>query len=382
MTPFSCLAPRRTVFGRGCRKDAVSHIKEFGRHVLLVRSGSVSWADTLERDLTRSGLSVEVIASGGEPTLDQIEKARADLASRAVDCVVAIGGGATLDFGKALAAVLPAKGELRKHLEVAGDGIPLESDPLPYIAMPTTSGTGAEATKNAVIAVLSDGVKVSLRDERMIPDLALIDPALTDDLPKHVTLATGLDAVTQLIESYLCIRANPITDALCRDGIPAGLAALSRLMDGEDPGARDIMARASYLSGIALANSGLGIVHGLAAVIGARGGAHGAICGRLLPAALDVNAERARAAELPAERFAEVDGWLLQALPEGGTTATVRLRAFMNRHGLPSLADLNCPDADFDEIATQGLAASSTKGNPVRLSHTDVFEILSRTSAP
>ena len=252
----------------------------------------------------------------------------------------------------------------------SGGARPALADPLPCVAVPTTAGTGAEATSNAVIGVPGRGLKISLRDPRMVPDLAVVDPALCDGLPRALTLATGLDALTQLIESYLSCRATPLTDALCRGMIGPAAAALRALMRAEDPAARDTLSKASYLSGLALANSGLGVVHGLAAVIGSRGGAHGAICGRLLPAALQVNREVLTRNGAQTARFDEVEGWLAAGLGGG-------LRGFIDANGLADLDALHCPPALWDVTARAALTASSTQANPVQLSVPEIRRILS-----
>jgi alcohol dehydrogenase class IV len=336
----------------------------------------VAWVDDVQAALAAQNIMVQVVFSCGEPTVDDLRAGLADLRAFNPDCILAIGGGATLDLGKALAAVIRSDDDPLAHLEIVGQGRPIGPDPLPFIAVPTTSGTGAEATKNAVLTVPDRALKVSLRDDRMLPDLAIIDPALTDHSPKALTLASGLDAITQLIESYLSIRANPVTDALCCGVLPDAIAALVRLMQAENAPARDTLAKASYLSGIALANVGLGVVHGLAAIIGGRGGAHGAICGRILPAALDVNARVTRDAERDDARFRQVDMWLANALGATPATATQALRRFMDTHDLPPLAALGVGPDDSHDFARQAQVASSTKSNPVVLGVDDIKTIL------
>lgn len=378
MQPFGFVSPRRTLFGRNCRHEAAAFIARLGARVVLVRSRSVPWALELAHELEAMGLAVTEVLAQGEPTIDELRAHLEVGRDSRSDSVVAVGGGSSIDLGKALAGLLPGDSDPLDHLEIVGAGQPIIRDPLPLVAIPTTSGTGAEATKNAVIAVAEHGLKVSLRDARMIPDMAIVDPALTDGAPKAITLATGLDAITQLIESYLSIRATPVTDSLCRDGIPMGITALRKLMQDDDPGARDAMALASHLSGLALANSGLGVVHGLAAVIGARGGAHGAICGRLLPTALEINEAVVRQTGRPTERFDQVRAWLADGLGVEAGTASQALRAFVNAHDLPTLDQLGCKTPDYEAIANAALSASSTKANPVQLSCTDVVAILER----
>jgi alcohol dehydrogenase class IV len=294
-----------------------------------------------------------------------LEAALAEARVFAPDVVTGLGGGAVLDLAKALAGLIPATGQVLDHLEGAGQGLPLIQNPLPFVAVPTTSGTGAEATKNAVIDVPAQRRKVSLRDDRMMARLAIVDPALTDGCPRGVTLSSGLDALTQVIEPYLCNRANPATDALARAAIPMALAALPALMQDEDAGARDAMAWVSLSGGIALANAGLGAVHGLAGVIGGvTGAAHGAICGTLLPFVIAAN-RAAMPAGLVAERLAEVDAMLSTAF--GGGPGTEALHRWSRRNGLPGLAALGLDARDHGSVAAAAAGASSMKANPVVL---------------
>jgi len=228
------------------------------------------------------------------------------------------------------------------HLEVVGRGLPLTAAPLPFIAIPTTSGTGAEATKNAVIGVPDQGRKVSLRDDRMLARLAIVDPGLTDGCPRGVTLASGLDALTQVIEPFVCTRATPYTDALTQPAIVLGARALMQLMQGEDRQARDDLAWVSLCDGLALANAGLGAVHGLAGVIGGViPAAHGAICGALIGPVLQMN--RARATSDAAPRLRLVCEWLGQALGCAAETAPEALQRWSQAAGLADLRALGLP---------------------------------------
>lgn len=376
MTGFALTAPNRTIFGRGCRVTAADEIARIGTRVLLVRGRSVAWVDELAAELTHSGCCLQVVYSAGEPDLDDVRNAVAFARGHRAECIVSVGGGATVDLGKAVAGLCVSEGDVAEYLEL-GNASPRQlADPLPFIAIPTTAGTGAEATRNAVIGVPEREAKISLRDPRLLPNLAIVDPSLTDRSPKWLTLASGLDAITQLIESYLCNRANPVTDALCEANIRPAMSALHGLMVSEDAKARDILSRASYLSGIALANSGLGIIHGLASVIGGKGAAHGAICGRLLASGLVENAEAMKRRSMDVSRFEKVDAWLADALGSVGASGASALRGFIDFNGLPSLSDLGIADMEFDNFATLSTDASSTKANPVMLKHSEICRIL------
>ena len=373
MTPFAITAPGRILFGRGESAKAPALIRSFGNRVLIVHGANRDRAGWLRIP----DAEVQTLPCGGEPTLAMLEAALQQTRGFEPQVVVGLGGGAVLDLAKALAALIPAPCGPMEHLEVVGKGLALKADPLPFIALPTTAGTGAEVTKNAVIGLPEMGRKVSLRDDRMVARIAIVDPALTDPCPRAVTLASGLDAVTQVIEPFVSVKATPYTDALTRPAIAVGLGALMRLMQGEDPMARDRMAWVSLCGGLALANSGLGAVHGLAGVIGGMtGAAHGAICGALLGPALAVNQGRATGAarDRIEEALALISG------PLGCTADTVpgRLASWALAAGLPRLGDLGVKAADHEKIAEAATSASSSRGNPVALAAADFAEILAR----
>lgn len=363
IAPFAFATAGRIRFGRGVAGETVEALRRYGRKVLLLRGGSVAWADDLARDLRAAGCEVTERRHSGEPRVEDVRAAVAE--GRGVEVVLGVGGGAVIDLAKAAAALIPSDRDVMDHLEVVGAGQPLAADPLPMIALPSTAGTGAEVTKNAVIAVPEAGRKVSLRDDRMLPRLALIDPALTDHAPRAVTLGSGLDALVQVIEPYLSSKANPLTDALCRAAIPQGIAALRELAKGEDASARDALAYVSLSGGLALANAGLGAVHGLAGVIGGRFGApHGLICGRLLGPVLAANAD----AMGPSARMAELRSWLAEGfdLPDAG--AFYALSDLLDDWGLDRLGRWIPEKSDLAETAREAARSSSMRGNPCVLS--------------
>lgn len=364
MIPFGITSPGGILFGRGEAARAPALIRGYGPRGVLVHGANPARAAWL---LDALGPDTLALPCAGEPTLADVETALSAARAHRPDWVAALGGGAALDLGKALAALIPAPNGPMAHLEVVGQGLPLTADPLPFIALPTTAGTGAEVTKNAVIGLPDLGRKVSLRDDRMVARLAIVDPALTDHCPRAVTLASGLDAVTQVIEPYVSVKATPYTDALARPAISMGLQALVRLMQGEDAEARDRLAWTSLCGGLALANAGLGAVHGLAGVIGGlTGAAHGAICGALLGPVLAAN----RAATDGAAR-ARLDAVCAQIADQLGCDAEAApfaLQAWARAQGLPGLADLGLAQARHAEVAAAALGASSMKGNPVALS--------------
>jgi alcohol dehydrogenase class IV len=374
MTPFGITAPGRILFGRGEAAKAPALIRAFGPRGVVVHGANPTRAAWLIQAL---GPDTLALPCAGEPTLAELEASLTAACNHRPDWVASLGGGAALDLGKALAALVPAPDGPMEHLEVVGKGLPLKADPLPFIALPTTAGTGAEVTKNAVIGLPDLGRKVSLRDDRMVARLAIVDPALTDGCPKAVTLASGLDAVTQVIEPYVSIKATRYTDALARPAIGMGMQALIRLMQGADPEARDHMAWVSLCGGLALANAALGAVHGLAGVIGGlTGAAHGAICGALLGPVLAAN-RRATAGPARA-RLDEVCAVLAEALGSTAAEAPAALQAWTWAEGLPGLAALGVREEQHQAIVAAALGASSMKGNPVVLSERSLREVLER----
>jgi hypothetical protein len=370
--PFSLRLPGRVRFGRGASTAAAPEIARFGRRLVLVHGRTAGRAAPVRAALEEEGCTIAAISCDGEPTLPMFEGALAMARDAAPQAIVAIGGGAVLDLGKAVAALLPSGGAPLDHLEVVGAGRPLAADPLPCIAIPTTAGTGSEATKNAVIGVPEHARKVSLRDDRMVPDLAVIDPALTDGTPAAQTLASGLDAVVQVIEPYLSARATPFTDALARPAIGTGLRALVTLMEeGEDANARDALAYTAHVSGIALANAGLGAVHGLAGVFGGETGApHGVICARLLPPVLAALARQAEAPETR-RRLDEICGEIDGIVPGG----VAGLGAWLSEHGLAPLPGLD--DSARRRMAEAARSASSMAASPVHFDTATLIECLS-----
>ena len=367
---FSFMTATEILFGRGQAGQAVAKIAALGPRVLLVHGRNPDRADWLCGALRAAGTAVARFAVPGEPDMDLIAAGLNAARDHGAASVVALGGGAVIDAGKAIAALVPATRPILDHLEVVGRGLPLDTAPLPFAALPTTAGTGAEVTRNAVIGVPEHRRKVSLRDARMLPRLAVVDPALTDGCPRAVTLASGLDALTQVIEPFTSTRANAMTDALCRDAIPQALPALLRLMRGEDSAARDTMAWVSLCGGLALANAGLGAVHGLAGPLGGlTGAAHGAICGALLPPVLRAN-RRAVSDPALARRLDQVGHWIGDAFGQPYATldnACNLLADWSRQAGLKRLADLGIGTDARSGAAEAAATSSSMKANPALL---------------
>ena len=364
-------------FGRGVATGAVRDLAGMHERTMLVTGADSARADWLLCGLKEAGIAVTIFPIPGEPTLAMIEDGIARGREADAGAVIAVGGGAAIDAGKAIAALVPATRPVTDHLEIVGKGLPLDAAALPCAALPTTAGTGAEVTRNAVIAVPEHHRKVSLRDSRILPRLAIVDPLLTDSCPRKITLTSGLDAVTQVIEPYISTRANPMTDALCRAAIPAGLAALAALMtDPDDTDARDRMAWVSLCVGLALANAGLGVVHGLAGPLGGlSGAAHGAICGALLPHGLAANAAACSDRAVMA-RIGEIETWIAAALGGPKAAALTTLADWSCTAGLPGLDALGITAGARAAAADAAAASSSMKANPAALDKAQLSAIM------
>lgn len=372
---FDLHLPRHIRFGRDAAANAAETVGTKGQRPLLIHGANPRRSQWLVDALTAAGCPPITFACPHEPDVALIEAAVAAGRRSGVDVVVGLGGGSVIDTAKAVAGLIPATGEAVDYLEVVGKGAALDAAPLPFIALPTTAGTGTEATRNAVIDVPSARRKVSLRDPRLLPAVAIVDAALTDHTPAAVTLASGLDAITQVIEPFISCRANRFTDALCRDAIPLGIDALRTLMAQEDSAARDTMAWVSLSGGLALANAKLGAVHGLAGPLGGMTDMpHGAIAGALLPAVLRAN--RAAADGRTADRIGEVEHWIAKALGCEVHSAIDHLAVWARAQGLPGLGDAGLDPAELPVIAEAAARSSSMQGNPVVLPAERLVEVM------
>jgi len=362
---FEFATATRIVFGPGSVREVAPAAAGMGARVLLVTGrGQRVPLDAAAR------LRVE-----GEPTVDLVrEGARLATAERC-DVVVAIGGGSAIDAGKAVAALIGNGGDPLDYLEVIGAGRPLARPSAPFIAAPTTAGTGSEVTRNAVLASPQHRVKASLRSPHMLPAVAVVDPELTYSLPRDITAATGLDALTQLIEPYVSSRANAMTDMFCLEGIGRVRDGLQRAC-ADDPEGRADMAFASLLGGLSLANAGLGAVHGFAAPIGGMFPApHGAVCAALLPHAMRVNIRALRDRKPESlSRYATVARLLTGSdTPEDGAAWVEDL---CRRLEIPPLRAHGVRESDAQALVEQAGKASSMKANPIALTREELHEVL------
>jgi alcohol dehydrogenase class IV len=380
---FEFATATRILFGLGVVREVRAAAATMGTRALVVTGASPERSAPLVASLKASALHCLPFAVAGEPSVSLVRSGAGYARGEGCDLVIAVGGGSAIDAGKALAAMLTNPGDPLDYLEVIGRGQPLERASAPFIAIPTTAGTGSEVTRNAVLASPEHRVKASLRSASMLPRLAVVDPELTLDLPQAITASTGLDAMTQLIEPYVSTRANPMTDLFCTGGIRQAATALRLAWeDGHNREARVAMAWASLLGGLALANAGLGAVHGFAAPVGGMFPApHGAICAVVLPHAMEVNvrALRARKPESQALRRYDEVARLLTGSPQATAPDGVRWIAQLCRKlDIPPLRTYGVSAGDIPELADKAAKASSMKGNPIPLTPAELGEILAR----
>ncbi len=379
---FEFATATKIIFGPGTLKEIGGLARGFGERALVVTGRDPRRAEVLLDLLRAASIEPTPFPVEGEPTLAHVTQGR--LAARQADCqfVIGFGGGSGIDAAKAIAAMLTNDGELLDYLEVIGRGQTMAKPAAPCVAIPTTAGTGAEVTRNAVLASPAHQVKVSLRSPLLLPRLALVDPELTFGLSPTLTASTGLDALTQLIEPYVSCRANPVTDALCVAGM-RGVAWALRVawQDGSHAGARAAMALASLLSGLALANAGLGAVHGFAAPIGGMFDApHGAVCAALLPHVMAENlrALRSRAAASQALARYETVAQCLTGKPAAAADDGVRwIEALVEDLRIPKLATYGIGPEHLGDLVSKASKASSMKGNPIVLTAGELAAALS-----
>ena len=378
---FDFATAQRIVFGAGAVAQAAPIARSLGSRALLVTGGTAARAEPLRDAVGKAGVDAVVYPVAGEPTVEIVRSGRDLALAEGCDLVIGFGGGSVLDTAKALAAMLTNEGDLLDYLEIIGGGRSLAVPSTPSIAIPTTAGTGSEVTRNSVIASPEHRVKVSLRNTFLLPTIALVDPELTYSVPPALTATTGLDTLTQLIEPLVCTQANPLTDALCREGIGRAARALPlAARDGTDTGAREDMACASLFGGVALANAGLGAVHGITGPLGGMFTIpHGAACAALLPHVVSANIQalRERAPDSRAlDRYQVVAGLLTgqaQATPEEAVSWLTALNAELD---IPGLSGYGITREHIPEIVEKAAAASSMKVNPIALTQRELARVV------
>jgi alcohol dehydrogenase len=392
---FSIARIPRIEFGPGSINKLSALAAPYGNSLLLVTGArslrqSAAWP-AIEQSLHNAGFDWQTLSISGEPSPQMVDEAVAAHRAGNIDLVVGIGGGSVLDAAKAIAGLLRVDGSVLDYLEGVGPEKKYQGPAVPFIAVPTTAGTGSEATRNAVLSIAGkDGFKKSFRDEQLVPEYALLDPDLLTSCPPRLVAADGLDALTQLLESYVSSRANPMTDALAWSGLEAARDSLLPWYEGrgDQSAARCAMAYAALISGITLAQTGLGSVHGLASPLGAFFPIpHGVVCGTLVAAAsrINIDAMLSREPQNPAlDKYAKVAELLCRqhfATREQAWEELLRLLDdWTQRLQLPTLDEYGITPADFPPIVAHS-RGSSMKTNPIVLSDEEIVLVLEQRCA-
>ncbi|HKI87956.1 MAG TPA: iron-containing alcohol dehydrogenase [Draconibacterium sp.] len=377
---FEFATASRIIFGNHVSDKLPELLAGMGKRVLLVTGKNSARHQPFIDLLTGADFKVTLYQIPSEPTIEIIDAGVNAARKNQCQIVVGIGGGSVIDGAKAIAAMVPNPGELLDYLEVIGRGKALSQAPLPCVAVPTTSGTGAEVTKNSVIKSTQHNVKVSLRSNLMYPDVALVDPVLTVSLPKDITATTGTDALTHLLETFVSNQANPFIDMYCREGMKRISRSLVKAFnDGSDLEARENMSIASMLGGMALANVKLGAVHGFAGPMGGMFPVpHGAVCACLLPAVMEMNIQVLTGQKMEEKLFKYHE---VAKILTGTDNATVTdgilwVNEMVRVLEIPSLSEFGVTQVHFTELVEKAKDASSMKGNPVLLSSEQLTTIL------
>lgn len=379
---FSFSSPRQIIFGPGKLSSLLGLLAHYGPKVLLVGSASGRHFQKIEQFLQDAKKVWQNCPIHGEPSITSIDEIQKTLVGFVPDLVIAIGGGSVIDTAKVLAALTTNPGNLLDYLEVVGKGQPLQNRSVPLIAIPTTAGTGSEVTRNAVLGVPEKKVKVSLRSPFIQTEIALIDPELTLSIPPETTIFSGMDAFTQVIEPYVSLKANRFTDMLCLDAIHTAVNALPGVyQNGQDLHYRTEMSWVSLLSGLCLANAGLGAVHGFAAVIGGMfHAAHGAVCASLLPFVIQGNlAALKKRGEKESSYYQRYINIFKIVAGKENVSIQEGLEWFIqlvHKFHIPCLKDFGIRRDDFLGIIRQAKNASSMKANPVVLDEEELLAIL------
>ena len=380
---FEFATATQVIFGNGTVSKIPQLLQGKGQNIFLVTGKNPLRAKFLTENLEAEGFSVFSFRVEKEPDTGMISNGAKLAREMTCDAVVGFGGGSVIDSAKAIAALVPNKGELPEYLEVIGQGKKLKEKPLPFIAVPTTAGTGAEVTKNAVIHSPEHHVKVSLRSPLMFPDVAVVDPELTLSMSPEITATTGMDALTHLLETFVSNQSNPFIDMFCREGMRRISASLKKVFDkGDDLKAREDMAFAALLGGMALANVKLGAVHGFAGPMGGMFPVpHGAVCAALLPAVMEVNLKvlEEQKQQQILEKYDEVAQILTGNSKARAADGIQWAKDMVNYLKIPRLSLFGLSVSDFPVLVEKAKKASSMKGNPVVLNDDQLTEILEKS---
>ena len=378
---FDFSTTARIIFGIGKIHEIGNLAEVMGSKVMVVHGSSLNRSSIPISELEDHNLEYILFSVKEEPTVDIVRNGVELCRREQCDLVIAIGGGSVIDAGKAIAVLSANDGNIFDYLEVIGRGLEISKPGYPMFSVPTTAGTGSEVTRNAVIGVPEHKIKVSLRSQYLLPTIAIVDPELTISMPPEVTASTGMDALTQLIEPFVSNQANPLTDAICKEGMKySGASILDAYKDGEDVKSREKLSLASMFSGFALANAKLGAVHGFAGVLGGMYHApHGLICAALLPPVLMVNIQALQSREPESQYISRYKqtAQILTGNADSNAEDVVEFIWQLNRDlSLPSLSKFGIMEDAFPEIIVKAAGSSSMKGNPILLNPDEMYAIL------
>jgi alcohol dehydrogenase class IV len=378
---FEFATAARIIFGAGALKELPALAKRFGRRAFFVTGSNPERTAGAMTALAETGIQCSVFRVPHEPTIAKVREGAA--AARSCNLVIGLGGGSVIDGAKAIAALASNSGEPLDYLEVIGQGRQLENASVPWIAVPTTAGTGTEVTRNAVLDSPEHGVKASLRSPLLLASAALVDPALTLTVPPAITAACGLDTLTQLLEPYVSARANTFTDMFCVEGMKRVASSLRiAFRNGSDLAARESMSFASLLSGLALANAGLGVVHGFASPLGGMLDApHGALCAAVLPAgvAINIRALRKRAPQHKAlQRYRDASRMFTGNPGAEPDDLVAWLKNLTAELQIPALRAYGLRTEQIPQLVEKAARASSMKANPIELNTDELTEVAER----
>jgi alcohol dehydrogenase class IV len=378
---FEFATARRIVFGPGTLAELGGIATPIGRRALVVAGRSTARAEAARERLKAAGVESVVLAVPGEPTVEDVRRGTQRAREEGVDVVVGFGGGSAIDAAKAIAALLGNGGDPMDYLEVVGRGQPITKPSAPWIAVPTTAGTGSEVTRNAVLGSPEHRVKASMRSPLMLARVAIVDPGLLGGVPQAVIAASGLDAFAQLVEPFVSIRASPMVDGLCREGLARSARSLRRAFEGDRSEAvRADLALASLFGGLALANAGLGAVHGFAAPVGGTFDApHGAVCAALLPAVMATNLralEHRALGSIALERYREIAAITTGRADAAAAAGVEWVAGLVRALQVPGLSHWGVREGDIPALVTKARVASSMRGNPIPLEDEDLEGIL------
>lgn len=381
---FQFMTSTRIVFGDGALANSLSLINKFGYSALLICGSNTKRIDPVLHYLSLQNMRYQQVSIQGEPYIAMVEELAASARIFRPDMVIAMGGGSVIDVGKALAALIPNQGSVYDYAEVVGRNVPLQAKPLPFIAIPTTAGTGAEVTSNAVLRSAQEKVKVSMRSPEMLPDVAIVDPMLTYGLDKGLSGQGAMDAFCHLMEAYVCGQPNPITDMICEEGLRRLAGAIFPACEDDDRRARSDLSFAAMLGGMAVMNAKLGAAHGLASALGGKLDVpHSVITAELTPYVMQENIEVAKESGRSdiLNRYRHLASIITGRHSATAEDGVLWVQRTLRRLALPPLSSYGLCETLFEEVADDALRSTAIQGNPLPLNQGRLIRILSHVCA-